>query len=48
MENVLSIQGLEKSFKDKQVLKGISFEVKKRRNHGYFRAKWCWEINNHS
>lgn len=29
MENVLSIQGLEKSFKDKQVLKGISFEVKK-------------------
>lgn len=28
METVLSIQGLEKSFKDKQVLKSISFEVK--------------------
>ncbi|HEY4600757.1 MAG TPA: ATP-binding cassette domain-containing protein [Cerasibacillus sp.] len=29
METVLSIQGLEKTFKDKQVLKGISFEVRK-------------------
>lgn len=29
MEVMLTVEGLEKSFKDKKVLKGISFEVRK-------------------
>ncbi len=42
----ISIKGLKKSFKDKEVLKGVDFEVRLWRNFRAARLKWSGKDNN--
>ena len=42
---ILKVEAINKSFRQHQVVKNISFEVRKRRDPWPAWTKWCWENN---